>query len=158
MSTRRASVVGDELIAEQGAERKRRQAAQLAEARKRRKPGGSGYGAAGKAKQGKQGSEQPADRARKAAEVRQGEPPVPGRAGRAAHLIRWFFRAMGEPDDRAAWMGQRGVAVEICNRMGTPTAMAAMTEMDFAKSWAIIPDACDADMLPDFTSAPGARR
>ena len=34
--------------------------------------------------------------------------------------------------------------------------MAAMTEMSFAKSWAIIPDACDDDMLPDFTSAPGS--
>ena len=51
MSTR-ASVIGDELIAEQGAERKRRQAAQLAEARKKKRRGGSGHGDVTKAKQG----------------------------------------------------------------------------------------------------------
>ena len=127
MSTRRASLVGDELIADQGAERKRRQAAQLEEARKKKKRGGSGHGDVTKAKQGTQGSEKPAEERRIAREKLQKfdkeNLQYPGEQAERRTVIRWFFRAMGEPDS-TAWMGQRGAAVEICNRMGIDNSCA----------------------------------
>jgi hypothetical protein len=105
--SRRESLVGGEVVAEdvaEQAEKKRKQDEQRAAARAKRKRGGSGHGKATTAKAGTQGSEKEAEERR----VKTEKLPLfdkenlkyDGEQAERRTVFRWFLRAHGKT---AAW-------------------------------------------------------
>jgi hypothetical protein len=128
--SRRESLVGGEVVAEdvaEQAEKKRKQDEQRAAARAKRKRGGSGHGKATTAKAGTQGSEKEAEERR----VKTEKLPLfdkenlkyDGEQAERRTVFRWFLRAHGKTE-RKDWLGQNGMSVEVCSRMGLESSCA----------------------------------
>jgi hypothetical protein len=124
---RRQSLVGDEVVAAEvaeQAEKKRNADEQRALARSKRRRGGSGHG---RAKAGTQGSEKEAEERR----VKTEKLPLfdkenlnyDGEQAERRTVFRWFLRAHGKTE-RKDWLGQYGMSVEVCSRMGLPSSCA----------------------------------
>ena len=116
--SRRESLVGGEVVAEDAAEqaeKKRKQDEQRAHARSRRRRRGSGHGKAGAAKGAMQGSETPAEERR----VKTEKLPLfdkenlkyEGEQAERRTVLRWFLRAYGKTEQKN-WLGQNGMSEE----------------------------------------------
>jgi len=128
--SRRESLVGGEVVAEdvaEQAEKKRKQDEQRAHARGKRKRRGTGHGKAGAAKAGTQGSEKEAEERR----VKTEKLPLfdkenlkyDGEQAERRTVFRWFLRAHGKTE-RKDWLGQNGMSVEVCSHMGLESSCA----------------------------------
>ena len=128
--SRRESLVGGEVVAEdvaEQAEKKRKQDEQRAHARSRRRRRGSGHGKAGAAKGAMQGSETPAEERRVKAEklplFDKENLKYEGEQAERRTVFRWFLRAYGKTEQKD-WLGQNGMSVEVCSRMGLESSCA----------------------------------